>query len=165
MLSLFWWHGEQETVSNTIGYGLVKNKAQDRRWKHTLSQASYPTLMRVLLTLQVAIGARVRTRRAWGECKVKYVLLRRRCSLEGKIWWLNKCNFMTEKPSGTSVQSRNSLLGEQMFKVEYDDTKRRCRRKSKQRQNEELGATLEEKHFNGAHHGTEAVVEIQFFTF
>jgi hypothetical protein len=41
----------------------------------------------------------VRTRRAWGECKVKSVLLMRRSSLESKIWWLNKCNFMTEKIS------------------------------------------------------------------
>jgi hypothetical protein len=82
-----------------------------------LSQASYPALMSVLLTLQVAIGGRVRTRRVWSEYKVKSVLLRRRCSLESKIWWLNKCNFMTEKPSLTSVQSTNSLLGEQMFKV------------------------------------------------
>ncbi len=43
-----------------------KNKAQDQRWKNTLSQASYPTLTSVLLTLQVAIGGCVRTRRAWG---------------------------------------------------------------------------------------------------
>jgi hypothetical protein len=40
----------------------------------------------------------VRTRRARGECKVKSVLLKRRCSLEGQIWWLNKCIFVTEKP-------------------------------------------------------------------
>jgi hypothetical protein len=57
---------------------------QDRRWKHTLSQASYPTLMSVLLTLQVAIGGHVRTRRVWGGCNVKSVLIRRRCSLEEK---------------------------------------------------------------------------------
>jgi hypothetical protein len=63
---------------------------QDRRWKHTRSQASYPALTSVLLTLQVEIGVHVRTRRAWGEYKVKSVLLRRMCSLEGKIWWLNK---------------------------------------------------------------------------
>jgi hypothetical protein len=67
------------------GYQLVKNKMQDQRWKHTLSQASYPALTSVLLTLQVAISGRVRTRRAWGESKVKHVLLKRRCSLEGQI--------------------------------------------------------------------------------
>jgi hypothetical protein len=55
------------------------------------------------------------------------------------------------------------LLSEQMFKVEYDDTKRRCKMKSKQRQNEELLAALAEKLFNGAHRGAEALVEIQFF--
>jgi hypothetical protein len=37
------------------------------------------------------------------------------------------------------------LLGEQMLKVEYDETKRRYKSKSKQRQNEELGAALAEK--------------------
>jgi hypothetical protein len=76
-----------------------KNKMQDRRWKHTLSQASYPALTSVLLTLQVTIDVQVRTKREWGECKVKCVLLRRRCSLEGKIWWLNKCNFVKENSS------------------------------------------------------------------
>jgi hypothetical protein len=71
------------------------------RWpcEHTLPQASYPALMSVLLTLQVTIGGRVRTRRAWGEFKVKSALLRRRCNMDDKIWWLNKCNFVTEKPS------------------------------------------------------------------
>jgi hypothetical protein len=43
--------------------------------------------------------------------------------------------------------------------------KRRCKRKSKQRENEELSATLAEKLFNEAHHGAEALVEIHFFTF
>jgi hypothetical protein len=38
-------------------------------------------------------------------------------------------------------------------------------RKSKQRQKEELDAALEEKLFNGAHCGVEALVEIQFFYF
>jgi hypothetical protein len=38
-------------------------------------------------------------------------------------------------------------------------------RKSKQRQKEELDAALEEKLFNGAHNGVEALVEIQFFDF
>jgi hypothetical protein len=57
------------------------------------------------------------------------------------------------------------LLGEQMFKVEYDDTKRRCQRKSKQRKNEELSAALVEKLFNRAHCGAKSLVEIQFFDF
>jgi hypothetical protein len=57
------------------------------------------------------------------------------------------------------------LLGEQMFKVEYHDTKRRCKRKSKQRQNEELSTALAEKLFNGAHRGTKALGKIQFLTF
>jgi hypothetical protein len=33
----------------------------------------------------VATGGRVIIRRAWGECMVKSILLRRRCSLEGKL--------------------------------------------------------------------------------
>jgi hypothetical protein len=53
--------------------------------------------MRVLLTLQVTIDGCVRTRRAWGECKVKSVLLKRSCSLEGKIWWLNKMQLRGRK--------------------------------------------------------------------
>jgi hypothetical protein len=43
--------------------------------------------------------------------------------------------------------------------------KRRCKRKSKQRENEELSATLAEKLFNEAHHGAEALVEIHFLLF
>jgi hypothetical protein len=39
-------------------------------------------------------------------------------------------------------------------------TKRICKRKSKQRQNEELTTALAEKCFNGAHCGAEALVEI-----
>jgi hypothetical protein len=70
-------------------------------------------------------------RRAWGECKVKSILLRRRCSLEGKICCLNKCNFVIENQVEQVFTSRDSLLGEPMFKVEYDDTKRRCKRKTK----------------------------------
>jgi hypothetical protein len=64
-------------------------------------------------------------KRVWGECKVKYVLLRRKCSLEGKIWCLDKCNFITENQVEQVFTNRNSLPGEPMFKVEYDDTKRR----------------------------------------
>jgi hypothetical protein len=43
-LSLFWWHCEQKTESNSTIYRLVK-QMQDQRWKHKLSQASYPALM------------------------------------------------------------------------------------------------------------------------
>jgi hypothetical protein len=84
-------------------------------------------------------------RRAWGGCKVKSVLLRRRCSLEGKIWWLGKCNFETENQVEQVFTCRDSLLGEPVFKVEYDYTKkRRCKRKTKQRQKEKPSAALAE---------------------
>jgi hypothetical protein len=86
--------------------------------------------MSVLLTLQVATGGRVIIRRAWGECKVKSVLLRRRCSLEGKTWWLGKCNFVIENQVEQVFTSRDSLLGEPMFKVEYDDTKKEMQKKN-----------------------------------
>jgi hypothetical protein len=86
--------------------------------------------MSVLLTLQVATGGRVIIRRAWGEYKVKSVLLRRRCSLEGKTWWLGKCNFVTENQVEQVFTSRDSLLGEPMFKVEYDDTKKEMQKKN-----------------------------------
>jgi hypothetical protein len=36
------------------------------------------------------------------------------------------------------------LLGEPMFKVEYDDRRRRCKRKMKQRRKEKLSAALAE---------------------
>jgi hypothetical protein len=83
-------------------------------------------------------------RRAWGECMVKSVLLRRRCSLDGKIWCLDKCNFIIENQVEQVFTSRDSLQGELMFKVEYSDTKKRCKRKMKQRQKEKLSATLAE---------------------
>jgi hypothetical protein len=38
------------------GYRLVKPERKDQRWKNTLSQASYPALTSVLLTLQVTIS-------------------------------------------------------------------------------------------------------------
>jgi hypothetical protein len=94
--------------------------------------------------MYVETGGHVIIKRAWGECKVKYVLLRRRCSLEGKIWCLNKCNFIIENQVEQVFRSRDSLLGEPMFKVKYYDTKRRCKRKMKQRQKEKLSATLAE---------------------
>jgi hypothetical protein len=92
----------------------------------------------------VATGGHVIIRRAWDECNVKYVLLRRRCSLEGKIWCLDKCNFVIENQVEHVFTSRDSLLGEPMFQVFYDDTKRRCKRKMKQRQKEKLSAALAE---------------------
>jgi hypothetical protein len=84
---------------------------QDQRWKHTLSQASYPTLTSVLLTLQVAICGHVRTRRVWGGCKVKLVLLRRRCSLEGKIWWLNKMQLRDRKTKLNKCSKKGLIAG------------------------------------------------------
>jgi hypothetical protein len=90
----------------------------------------------------VATGGRAIIRRAWGECNVKSVLLRSRCSLEGKIWCLDKCNFVTENQVEQVFTSRDSLLGEPMFKVEYVDTKMRCKRKMKQRQKEKLRVAL-----------------------
>jgi hypothetical protein len=110
-----------------------KNKSYDRRWEHTISQAAYPTLMSVLFTLQVATSGHVIIRRVWGECKVKSILLGRRCCLEGKIWCLDKWNLIIDNQVEQVFTSRDSLLGEPMFKVEYDDTKRRCKRKAKQR--------------------------------
>jgi hypothetical protein len=113
-------------------------------WEHTLSQKFYPPLTSVLLTLHVATGDHVIIRSTWGECKVQSVLLRRRCSLEGKIWYLDKCNFITENQVEQVFTCRASLLGEPMFEVKYDDTKRRGKRKAKQRLKEKLSATLAE---------------------
>jgi hypothetical protein len=67
-------------------YRLVKPKLKNRRWKHGLSQASYPAIMSVHCRWQSVPG--MRTRRVLGDYKVKHVLVNRRCSLEGKIWWL-----------------------------------------------------------------------------
>jgi hypothetical protein len=97
----------------------------------------------------VATGGDVIIRRTWGECKIKSVLLRRRCSMEGKIWCLDKCNFVIENQVEQVFTSRDSLLGEPMFKVEYDETKRRCKRKMKQRQKEKLSAALAENSSTG----------------
>jgi hypothetical protein len=44
--------------------------------------------------------------------------------LEGKIWCLEKCNFVIENQVEQVFTCRDSLLGEPMFKFEYDDTKR-----------------------------------------
>jgi hypothetical protein len=51
--------------------------------------------------------------------------------LKGKIWCLDKYNFITENQVEQIFTSRDSLLGEPMFKVEYDDIKRRYKRKTK----------------------------------
>jgi hypothetical protein len=138
---------------------------QDRRWEHTLSQASYPALMSVLLTLQVATSGCVIIRRAWGECKVKSVLLRRRWSLEGKIWWLGKCNFITENQVEQVFTSRDSLLGEPMFKVEYDDTKKEKQKENETKAERKTQRNTSKKLFNRAHCEAEALVEIQVFDF
>jgi hypothetical protein len=92
----------------------------------------------------MATSGRVIIRRVWGESKVKSILLRRRCSLEGKIWCLDKCKFIIENQVEQVFTSRDSLLGDPMFKVEYDDTKKRCKRKMKQRQKEKLSVALAE---------------------
>jgi hypothetical protein len=85
-------------------------------------------------------GGCVIIRRASGECKVKSVLLRRRCSLEGKIWCLDKCNFVIEIQVEQVFTSRNLLPGEPMSKAKYDGIKR----KTKQRQKEKLNVALAE---------------------
>jgi hypothetical protein len=64
--------------------------------------------------------------------------------LEGKIWWLDKCNFITENQVEHVFTSRDSLLGEPIFKLEYDDKKRRCKRKMKQGQKEKFSTALAE---------------------
>jgi hypothetical protein len=64
--------------------------------------------------------------------------------LEDKIWCLDKCNFVIENQVEQVFTSRDSLLGEPMFKVEYDDTKRRCKRKMKKGRKKKLSAALAE---------------------
>jgi hypothetical protein len=135
-----------------------KNKTQDRRWEHTLSQESYPALMSVLLTLQVATGGRVMSRRVWGECKVKSVLLRRRCSLEGKIWWLDKCNFVTENQVEQVFTSRDSLQGEPMSKVEYVDTKKEIQKENKTKTERKTQHSTSGKLLNRAQRRVDALV-------
>jgi hypothetical protein len=121
--------------------------------------------MSVILTLQVATSGHVIIRRAWGECKIKFVLLRRRCSLEGKIWWLDECNFVTENQVEQVFTSRDSLLGEPMFKVEYDDTKKEMQKENETRAERKTQRSTSGKLFNGAHCGAEALVGIQVFDF
>jgi hypothetical protein len=106
-----WWieNKEQQT-----GYRLVKTKRKtDGGSTHSLKRLT-PRFLVFYLHCRWQSVVVWEPEEHGGECKVKSVLLRRSCSLEGKIWWLNKCNFVTELPSWTSVQSRNSLLGEQM---------------------------------------------------
>jgi hypothetical protein len=114
----------------------------------------------------VATGGCVIIRRAWGECKVKSILLRGRCSLEGKIWWLDKCDFITENQVKQVFTSRDSLLGEPIFKVEYDDTKKKEMQKENETKAErKIQRNTSRKLFNGDHHGAEALVEIHVFAF
>jgi hypothetical protein len=121
--------------------------------------------MCVLLTLQVATSVRVIIRRAWGECKVKSVLLWRRCSLEGKIWGLDKCNLVTENHVEQVFTSWDSLLDEPMFKVEYYDTKNEMQKKNETKAERKTQRSTSRKLFNGAHRGAKALVEIQVLTF
>jgi hypothetical protein len=85
--------------------------------------------------------------------------------LEDKIWYLDKCNFVTENQAEQVFTSRDLLLGEPMFKVENDDMKRRCKRKVKQRRKEKTQCSNSGKLFNGAHRRAEALVEIHIFDF
>jgi hypothetical protein len=52
-----------------------------------------------------------------------------------------------------------------MFKVKYDDMKRRCKRKVKQRRKEKTQCSNSGKLFNGAHREAKALVEIHNFDF
>jgi hypothetical protein len=121
--------------------------------------------MSVLLTLEVATDGRVIIRRALGECKVKSLLLRRRCSVEGKIWWLDKWNFITENQVEQVFTGRDSLLGEPMFKVEYDDTKKEMQKENEIKAERKTQRSTSGKLFNGAHYKAETLVEIQVFHF
>jgi hypothetical protein len=56
-------------------------------------------------------------------------------------------------------------MGEPMFKVEYDDTKRRCKKEIETKAKQSTQRSTSGKLFNTAHHGAEALVEIQFFDF
>jgi hypothetical protein len=56
-------------------------------------------------------------------------------------------------------------MGEPMFKVEYDDTKRRCKKEIETKAKQSTQRSTSGKLFNRAHHGAEALVEIQFFDF
>jgi hypothetical protein len=121
--------------------------------------------MSVLLILQVATGGRVIIRRVWSECKIKSVLLRRRCSLEGKIWCLDKCNFVIENQVEQVFTSRVLLLGEPMLKVEYVDTKKEMQKENLTKAERKTQRNTSGKLSNGAHRGAEALVEIQVFDF
>jgi hypothetical protein len=113
----------------------------------------------------VATGVRVIIRRVWGECKVKSVLLRRRCTMEGKIWCLDKYNFVIENQFEQVFTCRDSLLGEPMFKVEYDDTKKEMQKENGTKAERKTQRSTSRKLFNEAHRGAEAIVEIQFLDF
>jgi hypothetical protein len=52
------------------------------------------------------------------------------------------------------------LLGEPMFKVEYDDTKKETQKENKTKAERKTQRSTSGKLFNGAHRGAEALVEI-----
>jgi hypothetical protein len=83
------------------GYWLVLKDQQPK--VETLSQASYPALFYLHHRWKLVVG--MITSRMWGDYKVKPVLLKRRCSLEGNIWW----------PNNATSQQKNNV--EQVFKV------------------------------------------------
>jgi hypothetical protein len=83
-----------------------------------------------------------------GECKVKSILLRRRCSLKGKTWCLDKCNFVIENQVEQVFTSRDSLLGEPMFKVEYDDTKKEMKQENETKAERKTQCSTSGKLFN-----------------
>jgi hypothetical protein len=85
--------------------------------------------------------------------------------LEGKIWWLDKCNFVTENQVEQVFTSRDSLLGEPIFKVEYDDTKKEMQKENETKGERKTQRSTSKKLFNGAHREAEALVEIQVFDY
>jgi hypothetical protein len=156
-LYLFWWHGKSKIESNTTGYRLVKTKHKTEGGStHSLKHLTY-----------TAGGNQwpCDNQKSVGECKVKSVLLMRRCSLEGKIWWLDKCNFIRENQVEQVFTSRASLLGEPMFKVENDDTKKDMQKENETKAERKTQRSTSGKLFNRAHCGAEALVEIQVFEF
>jgi hypothetical protein len=60
---------------------------------------------------------------------------------------------------------RGSLLGERMFKVEYDDIKKEMQKENETKTERKTQHSTSGKHFNGAHREAEAQVEIHFFDF
>jgi hypothetical protein len=85
--------------------------------------------------------------------------------MEGKIWCLDKYNFVIENQVEQVFTCRDSLLGEPMFKVEYDDIKKEMQKENGTKAERKTQRSTSRKLFNKAHRGTEALVEIQFFDF